>query len=291
MMVSFRPMVVVALHGGMIYLPLIALSLLLPRLLLAVPVVSGITEPIHQLTLSLPVAGRIERLLVREGDEVAAGAILLHLDNRLEQLEVERRRIIVKDEARLQELRRREAILLTQWREAQQLLTNQSLARKQVEDEEMLYQAAAAERSALEIAKQRERVELQLAEETLQRRTLRAPIAGTIVSLLFRSGESIAAHEAVVQLVDTRRIRFIGHIPAAAAVGVTLGSQAQIRLIGSKESHQATITFVSPVVDPTSGVVEVRAEFDNPDGSLRPGVSGLLTLPSVVDEVAEEGGE
>jgi multidrug efflux pump subunit AcrA (membrane-fusion protein) len=34
--------------------------------------------------------------------------------------------------------------------------------------------------------------------------------------------------------------------------------------------------FVSPVTDAASGLVEVIAEFDNADGSVKPGVSGRL---------------
>jgi hypothetical protein len=38
------------------------------------------------------------------------------------------------------------------------------------------------------------------------------------------------------------------------------------------------VVFVSPVADPSSGLLEVIAEFENFDGSVRPGISGRLLL-------------
>ena len=47
---------------------------------------------------------------------------------------------------------------------------------------------------------------------------------------------------------------------------------------GRDAVRQAQIVFISPVADPASGLVEFIAEFDNADGSVRPGVTGRLVL-------------
>ena len=60
----------------------------------AQPVASGYTQPVQELKLSLTAAGRIEALMVREGDRVRAGQVLLHLDRTLESLEVRRRQLL-----------------------------------------------------------------------------------------------------------------------------------------------------------------------------------------------------
>lgn len=38
------------------------------------------------------------------------------------------------------------------------------------------------------------------------------------------------------------------------------------------------MAFVSPVADPASGLLEMKVEFDNKDGKVRPGVQGYLLL-------------
>jgi multidrug efflux pump subunit AcrA (membrane-fusion protein) len=53
--------------------------------------------------------------------------------------------------------------------------------------------------------------------------------------------------------------------------------------------RQGTIVFVSPVADPASGLLEVIAEFDNLDGSIRPGVAGRIRLTSAASPVTFRG--
>ena len=55
---------------------------------------AGITEPFLDVTLSASVPGIITAQKVREGDLVKEGAVLLELDKKLEELEVERRKLV-----------------------------------------------------------------------------------------------------------------------------------------------------------------------------------------------------
>lgn len=236
--------------------------------------VTGVTEPLHELTLGFPVAGRIHRVEVSEGDRVQAGQVLISLDNTLEQLDVKRRELLLADTAALDEARRRERILRKQWQEGRSLLERNSVSRKQVEDEQLLYEAALAERRGLEMEKKREQVDLDQARENLARRVLRAPIAGIVTRLHYHVGESISAHEGVLNLVDVSRGRFIGNMPSASGLELAPGQTVRLRM--GEVDREATVVFVSPVADKASGVVEIRAEFGNADGRVRPGVGGLL---------------
>src|SRR5262245_13764335 len=53
--------------------------------------VLGFTEPILDVTLSAPVAGIVGSRPLKEGDKAPKGKVVLELDNRLEELEVQRR--------------------------------------------------------------------------------------------------------------------------------------------------------------------------------------------------------
>lgn len=238
---------------------------------------TGVTKPIHDLTLSLPVAGRIEALKVKEGDRVKKGDILLHLDKNLEALEAKRRKLIVDDDSRVEEAKMREQILKEQLREARRLLETNSVSRKQVEDEELAYQSALAERKALEMSKRREQVDYELAQEALERRILRAPISGQIAKLEFRLGESVSPHEPVVHLVDVSRVQFTGNIAAVDSGQINVGDRVEVNFdMATAVTRVAKIIFISPITDAASGLVEVSAEFDNADGSLRPGIAGRM---------------
>lgn len=247
----------------------------------AAPVLaSGYTQALREVKLGLTVTGRLDRLFVKEGDRVRRGDLILQLDHRAEALEVERRTLLLKDVSRLDELRRRESTLKTQLESAQTLLQTGGMSRKQVEDEELALSNVVAERRGLEIAKQRERVELDLATEALDKRFLRAPVEGVVTKIALRDGESMAAHEPAVVLSDASRVRFLGTLPLAETVRLAPRSRVTLRLgpEGRDAVRQAQIVFISPVADPASGLVEFIAEFDNADGSVRPGVTGRLVL-------------
>lgn len=235
----------------------------------------GVTQAIREADLSLTASGRVEAIFVREGDVVETGQLLVHLDKTLERLEWQRRTLALEDEARLQELRRRERLLTQQVAAARELLAAGSLSRKEFEDEEQVLSGVIAERKSLEAAKQRERVEQALAEEAYARRHLHAPFAGIVTAIGVQLGESVAANETVLRLVDVARVRFIASLAPARSDRLRVGDGVRVVIDAETAAeYEAVVVFVSPVTDPASGLVEVIAEFDNPDRRVRPGVTG-----------------
>lgn len=240
----------------------------------------GVTQALREVKLSMTAAGRIEGLFVKEGDRVRKGDLLIHLDRTSEELEVQRRRLMLQDIARLEELRLREKTLTDQVASARDLYNSGGLSRKQFEDEELAMRAVTAERQMLEVSKRREEVELGLSQEAYERRHLRAPFDGVVTKVGYRVGESVASHEPVIVLVDVSRVRFLSAVAPAAAMKIRNGQSIGIQLgMGSMTTdRRARIVFVAPTADPSSGLIEVIAEFDNTDGSVRPGVTGHLLL-------------
>lgn len=237
----------------------------------------GITQAMREAKLSMAVAGRVEGLFIREGSVVRPGQVLLHLDRNLEELEVQRRRLLLQDQARLLDLRAKEAVLREQVAAITSLAASGGISRKQLEDETLALGSVSAERQAMEETKQREKVELDLAQEAFERRHLRSPFAGVVTRLAVRKGESVTPHEPVVSVVDISRVRFVGTVPAAEGHKLKTGVQVTLALgLDGQVRRSARLTYVAPTADAASGLVEVIAEFDNRDGSVRPGISGRL---------------
>jgi RND family efflux transporter MFP subunit len=216
--------------------------------------------------------------------------LLLYLDRELEELEIRRRKILVEDSAKLREYGLRRETLKSQVAEAKLLLDYGGVSRKQVEDETIALEAATAEYQALAHAKRREKVELDLARTAYERRHLRAPIDGVVTKILLRAGESVSANDPLIALVDVSRVRFTGTFPVSAGVMAKAGQPVTIRLgQDATATHRSgVLVFVSPVADPASGLVEIMAEFDNRDGSIRPGISGFLVLDQESDLAAKD---
>ena len=238
----------------------------------------GVTQAIKETRLGMTVGGRVEGLLVKEGQRVRAGQVLLHLDRTAEELEVRRRRLLRNDRSRLAELREKEKTLTEQVESLRSLLESGGVSRKQLEDEEMALGTVHAERMAQEVGKQREQVELDQAIEAYERRHLRSPIAGVVTKVVPRLGESLSANDPVVHVVDVRRVRFLGSLPAQQGSRIKVGQTVTLRLGVEADlvTRPARVVYLSPVADTASGLVEFIAEFDNPDGAVRPGLTGRV---------------
>jgi multidrug resistance efflux pump len=127
----------------------------------------GITEAVFDVTLSLPVPGIITTLKVREGDLVQTNDVLLALDSRLEEIEVDRRKCIMENRK-------------TDWESTRTVFDkSSSVSRDELLKREAEYKVAAAE--------------YEEAEEQLRRRRLLAPGRGGITEIKLRVGEGCAA--------------------------------------------------------------------------------------------------
>ncbi|MBF0186424.1 MAG: efflux RND transporter periplasmic adaptor subunit [Magnetococcales bacterium] len=243
--------------------------------------VTGFTRVVEDLALGLPVAGRIQHLRVKEGDRIARGRVILSLDKRLEDLEYKRRVVIRDDRTLLDAARQKVEILRRQLTATRTLYENsRSVSRDELDAKELELASATAERQRLELAEKTERLEADLARVQLDQRVLRAPTAGRIVKIHKRQGESVQTHEPVVQLVTITPCLFVANIEEALSENIQMGMKVVLHLkTGSRTVQtEGTISFISPVLDTASGLLEVHATFDNRKPEIRPGVMGEMLI-------------
>lgn len=218
--------------------------------------VPGITEPSSDATLTSPVAGVISKIFFREGDSVAKGDVVVQLDNRLEELEVQRRTIAVENASAV--LRRTEQLAATS-------------------------KAVAAEELDKQRAEQRiAQAELDFAREQLHRRQIAAPFAGIIADLFgLDPGEGCQPQTPVVRLVDTHRCLFVADVEGRVAQKLKVGQKFSLSLETASgiQSVEAELQFVSPVAHPGSGLVKVKAVFDNGQTRVAAGATATARLP------------
>ncbi|MGN7613358.1 efflux RND transporter periplasmic adaptor subunit [Magnetococcales bacterium HHB-1] len=245
--------------------------------------ISGGIHAIKDIKLSSAVEGHIQRIFVREGEQIQKGKPLLTLKNRFETLEVSRRKLLWQSKVELASARARERVLKKQLSVSRQLLRSTgSVSREEVDEKALAYQLAVAERKEQEVIEKREKLEYQLAQAELERKTLIAPFSGVVVKWFFDEGEGVEALQPLVQLVDASRCRFIGNIEAHIGRDLKKGQPVEIKITvnGKPLIKKAEIRYIAPVVDPASNLIEIWAEFDNPQRVIRPGLSGSLLTKS-----------
>ncbi|MGO9478586.1 MAG: efflux RND transporter periplasmic adaptor subunit [Limisphaerales bacterium] len=213
--------------------------------------ISGITEPFMDVTLGLADAGIIREQFFKEGDAVKKGEVILELDTNLETLEVQRRKAVM-DQNRM---------VLDSTRQLSE--TTKSVSKEALAKAEAEYNVSAAEYG--------------IAVQQLANRRLVAPFSGSIAEILLKPGAACSLYQPLVRLADTSRCYFIGHIEGVAAANLQLDEPVKIEVDGG-QTVSGRICFISPVVDAASGLVKVKALFDNADGKIRPGLAAKMTV-------------
>ncbi|HEX6980974.1 MAG TPA: HlyD family efflux transporter periplasmic adaptor subunit [Alphaproteobacteria bacterium] len=239
--------------------------------------------------------GRLVKLAVDEGDQVAAGALVFVVDQTIYEAEVAATRArFAEAEARLADLRaqqqRPEEIDVIEARrrraEADLALARQELERQRelfgrgvspkarLDQAEATYQrdmaalqeitrqieaarltARTHEIAAAEAAVTAARAALEQAETRLARRTVLAPVAGVVQQVLFRPGEVVAAGQPVVTLQSPERRRVRFFVPEPRRADLRIGASVAVTCDRCPPDLRARISFISPEAEFTPPVI------------------------------------
>jgi hypothetical protein len=127
--------------------------------------------------------------------------------------------------------------------------------------------------------------ETALADWRLARLTLRAPVAGVVLSSPFEdaSGAPVREGDALLEIASLDRLRLRIDVPAADLARLQPGAEGLLRLDGVDGPPLAVGPFTpAPRAEAGSAgvVLPLTAVIANPDGRLRPGQIGVVTAPT-----------
>lgn len=212
----------------------------------------GRTEASERATLAFRVGDRVARVRVQEGQAVEKGEVLIELDAATYEMAVREAEAAVAS-ARLQY--------------EGQLFADSSAGEEK--------KARVAARTGLTGATQR----LDRARLDLDGTILRAPFAGEIVELRVHEGERATPDQPAVLLIDRRKLRLPAEVLESDFGQLKVGAHVRTRFTAlPDEPFHGTVRALSPVIRADRGTGLVYVELDNPDGRLRPGMYGEVTL-------------
>lgn len=242
---------------------------------------SGLIYPLHDITLSAGVAGLVMKRLVLPGQHVKADQVLLQLDDRLQALESDRRKVIYEDQSELLATRERTRILGVLLQDARTVFKDTgSISKDELLRLEAEYTASSGRLEQLLEQKKRERLEYESAERERLQRHIAAPISGVVTKVMPQVGEWAKPGDAIILLVDASTAVLKLAVPHSEARSLALGSSQVIELEAGSAVPRVTarVSFVSPVADPASGLVQVELTFSNPRNSIKPGIKGTIEI-------------
>lgn len=245
---------------------------------------SGLIEPLQHAILASTVVGRIERVLVKEGEPVKAGQVLIELEQELESLETERRRLVAENQTEIEIARERAAMLEREYQATVKLRdATRSVSQDELNKKEIEFKIARAEAEQLVVREQIEALEHNIAREQLGRRRIRAPADGVITRVHAQPGEICEVRQPLVAFVNASSCYLVANLEPAVAARLRVGASLRVRIdtadSGAPLEANGTVDSMSPVVDSASGLRRVKILLPNSDGRITPGLVGTLVEP------------
>ncbi len=204
------------------------------------------TEPSRNIEISSPEPGVVQDVIAKEGQMVKAGDVLVKLDARVIEREVDIARAELKyKESRLEKL--------------QKLQDKKFASSNEVERAQ----------NDVDITK----LKLSRAEALIDRLTLKSPIDGIVTEIRFDVSESVTganSHVATVVQLSPMRVQF--NLPTEEARKLKAGDSVALRFPDIPATRQAKVEFVSPVSTAVVNTVRVTMVVSDDDGPLTAGM-------------------
>ena len=116
--------------------------------------------------------------------------------------------------------------------------------------------------------------------------TLRSPIDGVVTDRPYFAGETPPAGSAVLTVMNTSSLLAKLHLAQASAQRLSPGKEAEITVPGATDPVKASVSLISPALDPGSTTVEVWLKLPNRTGTLKVGTPVHVVITGRTQENA-----
>ena len=274
---------------------------------------SGLLAYREEVNLTSEVLAKVAEILVKEGDKVAKGQVVLRLDpetyrNAIEREAASRRQSAISIERQRLDL----ALRQKQFKRSEQLLEQRMIDQAHFDEDRNQLELAKIELRSSEEALRRSEAVLRDAHELLDKTEIRSPIAGTIVALPIKIGEtaipstSALTGAQLMKIADTSAIQAELKVDEADVAKVGVGQQVNLYPVAYPDTAitgEIAQIALAPTLEPGNQgrAYKVTAMLEAPAGmKLRSGMSaradiflgdGREVLAAPVEAVLSEEGE
>jgi len=198
------------------------------------------------------VGGEVREILVEEGDAVTKGQILARLDGDRLRLELS------QSEAQLRKLQR-------------DYERNVDLSEKGL--------ISAGDFDKIKFETEALQATFNLAKLELDYTQIRAPIDGVISERFIKLGNTISASDPVFRITSFEPLVVYLHVPEREYRNIGAGQTVGIDIDALQGPPiVATVTRVSPIVDPETGTFKITIEIYDEQRRIKPGMFGRISV-------------
>ncbi len=232
---------------------------------------SGTLRALNQASVKATVPGTVREVLVREGEAVKAGQVLVRMDNSDYQARVDQAKGAVQ-------AARGQLDIATKARDNNKALLDKGFISKTAFDN------AASQFDIARANVESARGALDVAQKALADTIVRAPISGLVSSRTVQPGEKVSADNRLLDVVDLDQMEMEAPVPAADIMNVSLGQEVQVKVEGMPLPLTGKVVRINPSTQAGSRSIMVYVQVDNPQGLLRAGMFGEAKLTTTKKE-------
>jgi membrane fusion protein, multidrug efflux system len=212
----------------------------------------GSVTAINGVTVSTDLPGIVDKIAFTSGAPVKAGQLLVHLNTDQEQAQLE------QAEAQLD-------LALVMLHRNSELLEKRSISQSDYDTAEAAYR--------------QDKAQVEQYRALIARKTLRAPFDGVLGIRQANLGQYLNVGDPVVTLQSFDPIYVNFSLPQQDLSELHVGQETTVQLDAyNKDVFNGTINAVNSLVDPATRNILVQAILHNPDGRLRPGMFGQVSV-------------
>lgn len=216
--------------------------------------------------IAAEVDGRITEIRVDEGAHVAVGAVLLAIDPEKRRLDADSARAMTRDAVASLEVAQREY-------DRAKALHEQGIASDSLLDQR------GTELSRAQARRDSSEAQRGLAEKLLRDASVRAPFAGLVARREVSRGDYVRTGQALLEVVALDPIEVEFSVAERDSARVATGQPVYVTVAPYPgETFVGEVSAVSPVIDPRTRTMRVKARIPNTDARLRPGLFARTDL-------------
>lgn len=226
---------------------------------------SGTLRALNQVVVKARVSGEVREVLVRAGEPVSAGQLLIRMDTSEYQ-------------AKLAQAKGSLVAAQGQFDIAAKTLDNNAALLDKGFISRNAFDNAASQFDIARANVDTARGTLGVAQKALDDTIIKAPIQGTISSRTIEPGEKVSPDNKLLEIVDLRQLEMEAPVPAAEVIRVRPGQEVLVRAEGMPDTVPGKVARINPATEANSRSIMVYVRIDNPRGLLRAGMFAGASL-------------
>ncbi|MFW6457391.1 MAG: efflux RND transporter periplasmic adaptor subunit [Planctomycetota bacterium] len=234
----------------------------------------AVTLPFTQVVLSSKLDENITDIRVEEGDRVEKDDVVLEFDARQIDAQIEIMRTEAEYEDRIERKKTEVDYLEREYKRSKELASGDAvISESQLDEDRTQWELGESELKDLKRESRRAQNEL---DHYLARKNdyvIKSPVDGVVAKIRMDEGEMAREGEEVMEIVDPDQLEVRVHLPEDYVANVQPGQQGVVRFpCVNRGKVIATVYFVSPYVDSSSGTFLVKAWAEDESRAVIPGM-------------------